>query len=106
MKPEVRNMAQPQVIEGTTEEITILLQTGAFVGRKLRVIVEPEDDDFTDGLPDPPNTIRDQAHLEQLLLEGLNSGPAAPMTDTDWEDIRREVRARAAHRKGMPSKNA
>jgi antitoxin ParD1/3/4 len=31
-------------------------------------------------------------HLESLLLEGLNSGTAAPMTDDDWEDIRKAVR--------------
>jgi hypothetical protein len=88
-------MAQTQVIEGTTEEIAALLQTGAFAGQKLRVTVETEEADFTDTLPDPPNSIRDAAHLEQLLLEGLNSGPAVPMTETEWEDIRREVHARA-----------
>ncbi len=29
-------MTQPQVIEGTTEEIIALLQGGAFVGRRAR----------------------------------------------------------------------
>jgi antitoxin ParD1/3/4 len=29
--------------------------------------------------------------IDGLLLEGLNSGPATPMTGRDWEDIRREV---------------
>ena len=64
-------MAQTQVIERTTEEITALLQAGAFAGQKLRVIVEPEEEDFSDILPDPPTSIRDGAHLEQLLLEGM-----------------------------------
>ena len=99
-------MAQTQVIEGTTEEIAALLQAGAFAGQKLRVIVESEEEDFTDTLPPPPNTIRDETHLEQLLLEGLNSGPAEPMTDTDWEDMRREVHAHVARRNGTSSENA
>ena len=76
-------MAQTQVIEGTTEEITALLQTGAFAGQKLRVTAETEEEDLSDPLPDPPKSIQDEAHLEQLLLEGLNSGPAVPMTETE-----------------------
>jgi antitoxin ParD1/3/4 len=31
-------------------------------------------------------------HLETLLLEGLNSGPATPMTAGDWAYIRTSVR--------------
>jgi antitoxin ParD1/3/4 len=31
-------------------------------------------------------------HLESLLLEGLDSQPATPMTDMDWENIRQAVR--------------
>ena len=30
-------------------------------------------------------------HLDRLLLEGLQSGPATPMTSEDWTDIRREL---------------
>jgi antitoxin ParD1/3/4 len=36
--------------------------------------------------------------VEALLLEGLQSGPATPMTAQDWEDIRREVHERHARR--------
>ncbi|HZT40709.1 MAG TPA: type II toxin-antitoxin system ParD family antitoxin [Chthonomonadaceae bacterium] len=36
--------------------------------------------------------------LEELLLEGLRSGEATPMTEQDWEEIRKEVRARTAKR--------
>ena len=31
-------------------------------------------------------------HLEPLLLEGLTSGEATPMTATDWETVRAAVR--------------
>lgn len=29
--------------------------------------------------------------LEALLLEGLDSGPATPMTREDWEELKRRV---------------
>ena len=32
--------------------------------------------------------------IESLLLQGISSGPATPMTKEDWEDIRREGLAR------------
>lgn len=37
--------------------------------------------------------------LEALLLEGIDSGESRPMTDEDWEDIRREGLARLSARK-------
>jgi antitoxin ParD1/3/4 len=42
-----------------------------------------------------------QERLEVLLLEGLNSGMTSPMTEQDWEDIRRVVRERVAQRTGL-----
>lgn len=88
-------MAQPQVIEGTTEEIITLLQGGTFAGRKAKVIIDADEADFTDGLPDPPNSVRDAAHLEQLLLDGLAS-PAREMTETDWQELHRRAQSRMA----------
>lgn len=38
--------------------------------------------------------------VDALLLEGLDSGPATPMTRADWDDIRREVHLRHAERRG------
>ena len=90
-------MAQTQVIEGTTEEIAALLQAGAFAGQKMRVIIEPDEEDFTNDLPTPPNTVRDAAHLEQLLLDGLAS-PVHNVTEETWEAKRQEVRRRYAAR--------
>lgn len=29
--------------------------------------------------------------LESQLIEGLDSGPATPMTDGDWEELKRRV---------------
>lgn len=51
-----------QVIEGTWDEIKE--REPEFIGHRLMVIVDPAE---------PPNTVRDQAHLEELLLEGLTA---------------------------------
>ena len=85
-----------QVIEGTTEEVTALLRK-TYAGRKVRAFVEPEEN-LTADLPDPHETLRDAAHLEQALLDGLAS-PAHKVTEETWDAIRREVRQRHAARK-------
>jgi antitoxin ParD1/3/4 len=36
--------------------------------------------------------------LEALLLEGINSGPATPMTEADWEEHRQKLREHIARR--------
>ncbi len=38
----------------------------------------------------------DDKELEALLLEGINSGPATPMTRQDWDDIKTRGLARIA----------
>lgn len=37
-----------------------------------------------------------QEHLEQLLLKGINSGPAEPWTQDEWTELRQHIRATAA----------
>jgi hypothetical protein len=40
----------------------------------------------------PPHlTIRSESDLKSKLLEAVNGGPAAPMTDADWDDMRRRL---------------
>ncbi len=91
-------MTQTQMLEGTAEEITRQLQQ-SYAGQKLRVFVEPEEaddeEDLAAGIPDPPDTIRDKAHLIELLREGMNS-PTIPFTDDSLEQMRQEVRRRIA----------
>ncbi|PSB12728.1 type II toxin-antitoxin system ParD family antitoxin [Pleurocapsa sp. CCALA 161] len=43
-----------------------------------------------------------EKQLEQLLLEGLNSGEATPMTAKDWAEIRQAVTDKIAARKNNP----
>ena len=84
-------MTQAQMIEGTTEEITQQLQR-SYAGQKLRVFVEleTEEDDLTVGLAAPPFTVRDQAHLIELLLEGVSS-PTHEVTEAAWERLHERV---------------
>lgn len=43
--------------------------------------------------------------LEALLLEGLDSGTATPMTQQDWQEISQAVRSAVAKRAGSISSN-
>ena len=92
-------MTQAQMIKGTTEEVTRQMQQ-SYAGQNLRVFVEPEENEAEDlaaGLPDPPDTIRDKAHLVELLREGMSS-PVSEFTDDTLEQMRQEVRRRLAER--------
>jgi antitoxin ParD1/3/4 len=42
--------------------------------------------------------------LESLLLEGLDSGPAKPLTKTDLDEVKRVVQERIAKRKSVKRK--
>lgn len=42
---------------------------------------------------------RQQARFEAMILEGLNSGEATPLTKADIEEVRKVVRARITARK-------
>jgi antitoxin ParD1/3/4 len=42
---------------------------------------------------------REKTRVEALLIEGLDSGPATPLTPDDWDEIEREGKRIAAGRK-------
>jgi hypothetical protein len=86
-------MARRQVIEGTSEEIATALQSGAFAGRRMRVIIEPDEMDYSDQLADPVDSVHDMAQLKSRLLEGLSS-PAHEMTDALWQDLHKRATER------------
>lgn len=45
----------------------------------------------------------DRDRVDALLLEGLDSGPATPMTPEDWDEIRREGDRLIAERRNARS---
>ncbi len=93
-------MIHAQMIEGTTEEVTRQMQQ-SYAGQKLRVFIEPEENEaeeaenFGATLPTPPDTIRDKAHLVELLREGMQGEPE-PIRQEEWAEIRQEVQRRLA----------
>jgi hypothetical protein len=88
-----------QVVAGTAQEIAQYLQSADLGDEQLTLLVPVKD--YSDFFPNPPVTIRDKAHLEELLLEGLCSSDEE-VTEQDWIDIRREVRERLAARNQQP----
>ena len=44
--------------------------------------------------------------VDALLLEGLNSGPATPMTDRDWQELRRLANRTPSPRYGTKKPSA
>jgi antitoxin ParD1/3/4 len=42
---------------------------------------------------------RDQEKLEDMLLEGLNSGPGIRMTPREWQKLRTDLRQRITSKK-------
>jgi antitoxin ParD1/3/4 len=47
-----------------------------------------------------------QGRLEKLLLDGIESGPATPMTKEDWTEVRADVAARLEKRRGGRAKKS
>ena len=45
-----------------------------------------------------------EARVEASLLQALESGEPTPMTKQDWDDVRKEVKRRAAQRKKEKSR--
>ena len=89
------------LFEGTEEDIINYLteHKGNYPNVRLQVSVKPEpaltedEEDLYPNLPDPPNTVRDRAHLFELLDAGIAS-PTERVTEEYWEDIRCEVQRR------------
>ena len=47
-----------------------------------------------------------QQRLEQMLLEGVKSGKASPLTKQDWAELRTEVAERLEKRQGGRGKKS
>lgn len=47
-----------------------------------------------DAIPERPGDVRDLAHLEQLLLDGLNSGPKIEANNEYWAQKQQRMTAR------------
>jgi hypothetical protein len=59
--------------------------------------LSPEEETFKGETSERLSEIRDEEHLEELLLGGLYS-PKREMTQQDWADLRRAVREAAGQK--------
>lgn len=73
----LRDYLNGQVTKGGFDDAGDYLIRLLEVDQEIRESVEP----YTRG-----------ERLEQLLLEGIDSGDAGPMTDEDWEELKRPYR--------------
>lgn len=74
----------------------------AFIRAKMQSGAYASADELLDDalhLLQEQDVLEADAGLEALLLEGLNSGPATPMTAKDWDDMAREGQRIAEARK-------
>lgn len=82
--PEIRIELPAETLESIriAAEQQGLNDSSAFISRAIAAALSAHD--------------RERARIDQLLLEGLDSGPARPMSPSDWEELRRRVHERAA----------
>ena len=92
------------LFEGTSEDIINYLteHKSDYANMRLKISVAPQDDeeDFALNLPDPPFSVRDEAHLKELLLEAVRS-EKKPVRDNDLEEMRADLRRRYLERNGQ-----
>ena len=69
LQPEGKNMAQPQVLEGTREEI-LTHNAAHLAGRKVKVYIEAEED--IDTPASPPNELQYHTEIFLRTLVGLS----------------------------------
>ncbi len=79
-----------QILEGTGEEIAVSLRDKVYAGLRLKVTVESEPIDLAAGIREPLITLTDDAHLEELLLEGPH-WQARDITDQTLDERMNEV---------------
>ena len=69
-------------------------QAGATLEQYVQALIQAD--------VDPPGhlTFKDEAHLQKLLQEGIDSGPAREISDAEWEQKRDRLIARHSNHHG------
>ena len=76
--------------ENTTTELTISLPESMkeFIEREVAEGHYSTPSEYVRDLVEEALDRKNEERLEKLLLEGLDSGPATPMTREDWDEIK------------------
>ena len=73
-------------------------------GQPLRLSINGEHvlvlDEGSYGRPRGDAKQKEREKLRQLLMDGINSEAGEPMTQTDWDELKAEVKRRAEKRAG------
>jgi antitoxin ParD1/3/4 len=70
-----------------------------FIEEEVKLGAYSDADEYLEDLVAFAKEDKARSSLEALLIEGLESGPAEPMTDQDWESMRARIRERGQARK-------
>ena len=70
----------------------------AYLDEQVKSGASKSPEDYVNSLIHADLQRKADERLETLLIEGLDSGPATPMTSDDWNNLRNQTRERAARR--------
>ncbi len=83
------------------DELVLGAKAGGFATVDEYVCWLVQQPDGADAEPTPQDLgFADEAELEAKLLASLNSGPPIPVTPEFWDELRKDVAARADQLKG------
>jgi hypothetical protein len=86
-----------QILEGTWEQVKT--HDAELAGRRVRLIVDPDEEEIAPASPETPYKIRSEQQLFALLREG-DAGPFYDVTDKLWDEIRDEAGQTQPKREG------
>ncbi len=81
-----------RILEGTGKEIAEILRQTAYASTRMTIEILHQDDQIN-GKPAPPITVRDAAHLEELILESME-GPFHEVTEDTFKERIADIRNR------------
>jgi antitoxin ParD1/3/4 len=79
----------------TVLTLTLPEPLGDYVRERAAQAAHGDPGDYVRALIAEDMRQREEERIDALLMEGINSGPAEPMTQEDWDYIRAEAQRRA-----------
>jgi antitoxin ParD1/3/4 len=88
----------------TTMQVSFPEPLKAFMDELVAEGTFKDTNEYLQTLVDLDRRARQTAHIESLLMDGLDSGPSTPMTPEGWDEIEREGQRLIAARKAKKSR--
>jgi antitoxin ParD1/3/4 len=80
----------------TVLTVTLPEPLGDYVRERAAQAAHGDPGDYVRALIAEDMRQREEERIDALLMEGINSGPAEPMTQEDWDYIRAELEEHSA----------